>query len=145
MSCARFRTGPGGSRNVPATSGSSTCSVDVNISDELDLSVRESKHQIVLSVFNTVVLPRLRQALQTAREQQIRGTVHCTDAFARDVGRRGDMFVDTGHPPGASLVAGLFGARVPAQTVRGRFLEVVLEGDGHSLSGSNRERAQMTT
>ncbi|KAI0752306.1 hypothetical protein C8Q80DRAFT_1217036 [Daedaleopsis nitida] len=82
--------------------------VEVKVSDELELSVRESNHQILVSMFRPIMISRFREALQTVLEQQIRGALQYADAFAWDVGRRADVFADTGLPRGASIVAGFW-------------------------------------
>ncbi|OSC96932.1 hypothetical protein PYCCODRAFT_1481665 [Trametes coccinea BRFM310] len=82
--------------------------VDVKVSEDINLTVKESNHQILVSVFRPVMLSRLRDALQTVLAQQIRGALEWADAFAWDVGRRAEVFADTGLPNGASLVAGFW-------------------------------------
>ena len=82
--------------------------VDVKVSEDIELAVRQSNHQILVSVFKPVMVSRFREALQTVLEQQIRGALEWADAFAWDVGRRAEVFEDTGLPRGASLVAGVW-------------------------------------
>ncbi|TFK87277.1 hypothetical protein K466DRAFT_117691 [Polyporus arcularius HHB13444] len=82
--------------------------VDVKVSEDIDLTIKESNHQILVSVFRPVMVSRFRDALQTVLAQQIRGALEASDAFAWDVGRRAEVFEDTGLPRGASLVAGMW-------------------------------------
>ncbi|KAI8989201.1 hypothetical protein BD414DRAFT_415141 [Trametes punicea] len=82
--------------------------VDVKISEDINLTIKQSNHQILVSVFRPIMLSRLRDALQTVLEQQIRAALQWTDAFAWDVGRRAEVFSDAGLPRGASLVAGFW-------------------------------------
>ncbi|KAI0649580.1 hypothetical protein C8Q79DRAFT_901796 [Trametes meyenii] len=82
--------------------------VDVKVSEDIDLTVKESNHQILIAVFRPLMLARLRGALQTVLAEQIRGALRWADAFAWDVGRRAEVFGDAGLPRGASLVAGLW-------------------------------------
>ncbi|KAI0634640.1 hypothetical protein C8Q77DRAFT_771072 [Trametes polyzona] len=82
--------------------------VDVKVSEDIELTVKQSNHQILVSVFRPVMLSRLRDALQTVLEQQLRAALQSADAFAWDVGRRAEVFSDTGLPRGASLVAGFW-------------------------------------
>ncbi|KAI0363499.1 hypothetical protein BV20DRAFT_975593 [Pilatotrama ljubarskyi] len=82
--------------------------VDVKVSEDIELTVKQSNHQILVSVFRPLMLSRLRDALQTVLEQQLRGALEWSDAFAWDVGRRAEVFSDAGLPRGASLVAGFW-------------------------------------
>ncbi|KAI0760929.1 hypothetical protein BD413DRAFT_594282 [Trametes elegans] len=82
--------------------------VDVKVSEDINLVVKQSNHQILVSVFRPIMLGRLRDALQTVLEQQLRAALEWADAFAWDVGRRAEVFSDTGLPRGASLVAGFW-------------------------------------
>ncbi|KAH9848172.1 hypothetical protein C2E23DRAFT_764248 [Lenzites betulinus] len=82
--------------------------VDVQVSEDIELNVTESNHQILVAVFRPLMLSRLRAALQTVLEQQLRAGVQWADAFAWDVGRRAEVFSDTGLPRGASLIAGFW-------------------------------------
>ncbi|KAI0349926.1 hypothetical protein OH77DRAFT_1157819 [Trametes cingulata] len=82
--------------------------VDVKVSEDIELTVKQSNHQILVSVFRPIMLSRLRDALQTVLEQQLRGALEWADAFAWDVGRRAEVFSDAGLPRGASLVAGFW-------------------------------------
>ncbi|KAI0684681.1 hypothetical protein C8T65DRAFT_748562 [Cerioporus squamosus] len=82
--------------------------VDVKVSEDISLTVKQSNHQILASVFRPVIVSRFRDALQTVLAQQIRGALQAADAFAWDVGRRAEVFEDTGLPRGASLIAGVW-------------------------------------
>ncbi|OJT14057.1 hypothetical protein TRAPUB_9391 [Trametes pubescens] len=82
--------------------------VDVKVTEDVELSVKESNHQILVSVFRPIMLSRLCDALQTVLEAQLRAGLQWADAFAWDVGRRAEVFSDTGLPRGASLVAGFW-------------------------------------
>lgn len=82
--------------------------VEVKVSDEIELTVSQSNHQILVSVFRPIMLARFREALRTVLEQQLRAALAWVDAFAWDVGRRAEVFEDTGLPRGVSLVAGVW-------------------------------------
>ncbi|EED79642.1 predicted protein [Postia placenta Mad-698-R] len=82
--------------------------VDVHVSEDVDLTIRESNHPILVSVFKPVMLSRFREALRTLLEQQVRSALDWLDALAWDVGRRAEVFGDAGLGRGASLVAGLW-------------------------------------
>jgi len=98
--------------------------VDVRVSDEVDLTITQSNHPILVSVFKPVMLSRFREALRTVLEQQIRGALDWTDGLAWDVGRRAEVFGDAGLGRGASLVAGFWSE-----------LGHLRKGDGGLLTG----------
>ncbi|CDO76875.1 hypothetical protein BN946_scf184901.g12 [Trametes cinnabarina] len=60
--------------------------VDVKVSEDINLTVKQSNHQILVSVFRPVMQSRLREALQTVLEQQIRGALEWADGFAWELG-----------------------------------------------------------
>ncbi|OJT02930.1 hypothetical protein TRAPUB_6514 [Trametes pubescens] len=82
--------------------------VDVKVTEDVELSVKESNHQILVSVFRPITLSCLRDALQTVLEAQLRASLQWADVFAWDVGRRAEVFSDAGLSRGASLVAGFW-------------------------------------
>ena len=82
--------------------------VEVKVSDELDLTIKQSNHQVLASVLKPVITSRFRDTLQTVLAENIRGALEWTDAVAWDVGNRAEVFQDAGLPRGASLVAGLW-------------------------------------
>ncbi|KAI1786208.1 hypothetical protein LXA43DRAFT_1111273 [Ganoderma leucocontextum] len=82
--------------------------VDVKLSEDATLTIKESNHPILVTLFRPVMRARLRDAIETVLRQQIRGTLEHLDALAWDVGRRAEVFEDTGLPRGASLVAGFW-------------------------------------
>ncbi|TBU21761.1 hypothetical protein BD311DRAFT_677580 [Dichomitus squalens] len=82
--------------------------VDVKVSEDVNLTVKQSNHQILVSVFRPIMLSRLRETLQTILQQQIHGALQSLDKMAWDVGRRAEVFEDTGLPRGASLLAGFW-------------------------------------
>ena len=84
--------------------------VDVKVSEDIALNVKQSNHQILVSVFRPVMLARLRDTLQTVLREQLRASLLALDAFAWDVSVRADVFADTGLPRGASVVAGAWSA-----------------------------------
>ena len=82
--------------------------VDVKVSEDVALHVTQSNHPVLVAVFRPLMVARFRDALQTVLAQQVRGALEAADAFAWDVGRRAEVFEDTGLPRGASLVAGVW-------------------------------------
>ncbi|KAI0758486.1 hypothetical protein BD413DRAFT_675136 [Trametes elegans] len=61
--------------------------VDVKVSEEINLVMKQSDHRILVSVFRPIMLGRLQDVLQTVFEQQLRA----------------EVFSDTSLPRGASL------------------------------------------
>ncbi|KAF7328984.1 hypothetical protein MVEN_02528400 [Mycena venus] len=77
--------------------------LDVQITDEIKLKVRESNHAVMLSLFKPIFNKRIREALSRSLAEQFRTVLDGLDAVAWDVGRRAEVFVDTGLGRGASL------------------------------------------
>lgn len=82
--------------------------VDVKVSDELDVTVKQSNHSILATVFKPMILSRFRDTLQTVLADNIRATIEWSDRFAWDVGNRSEVFEDAGLSRGASVVAGFW-------------------------------------
>ncbi|CAK5263339.1 unnamed protein product [Mycena citricolor] len=82
--------------------------VTVNISDDVDLTVRESNHAIVLSVFKPIFNMRFREALGKTLSEQLRSSIGWLDAVAWDVGRRSEVFSDAGLGSGASFAGAIW-------------------------------------
>lgn len=82
--------------------------VEVKVSDELDLTIKQSNHQILASVLKPIITSRFRDTLQTVLAENIRGALEWADSVAWDVGNRAEVFEDAGLPRGASLVAGIW-------------------------------------
>ncbi|KAI0795838.1 hypothetical protein C8Q75DRAFT_744066 [Abortiporus biennis] len=82
--------------------------VDVKISDQMDLIVKQSNHSVLATVFKPVMLSRFRDALQTLLAENIRGALEWTDAFFWDVGNRAEVFADAGLSRGPSIIAGFW-------------------------------------
>lgn len=82
--------------------------VEVKVSDEMELTIKESNHQIYASVLKPVITSRFRDTLQTVLAENVRGALEWADSVAWDVGNRAEVFQDAGLPRGASLVAGMW-------------------------------------
>jgi hypothetical protein len=82
--------------------------VEVKVSDEIDLTIKESNHQVLASVLKPVITSRFRDTLQTVLAENIRGALEWADSVFWDVGNRAEVFQDAGLPRGASLVAGMW-------------------------------------
>jgi Protein of unknown function (DUF4449) len=82
--------------------------VKVRISPEANVEVRESNHGVLLAMFRPMFVRRLKEALERALEGQVRGLVEWADGVAWDVGRRQEVFEDTGVGRGAALFAAVW-------------------------------------
>lgn len=80
----------------------------VNVSlDNVEVAIRESNHQVLLSVFKPVFRARLVAALRESIEQYTRLAIEALDGIAWDVHVRARTFADAGVPLGPSYVSGL--------------------------------------
>jgi hypothetical protein len=82
--------------------------VKVRISPEANVEVRDSNHSVLVAMFRPVFVRRLREALERALEGQVRCLVEWADGVAWDVGRRREVFEDTGVGKGAALFAAVW-------------------------------------
>lgn len=82
--------------------------VDVTVDPNVTLEVKQSNHAILASVFKPIIMIRFREALERTLQEQIRGLFDAVDALAYDVGRRSEVFADTGLGPGASVAAAVW-------------------------------------
>lgn len=83
--------------------------VHVSISEDVQLEVKESNHGVLLAMFKPIFVLRLRDALEKTLANQVRAAIEWADAVAYDVGRRREVFEDTGAVGGgASLLAAIW-------------------------------------
>ncbi|KAG6900015.1 hypothetical protein C0993_004198 [Termitomyces sp. T159_Od127] len=104
--------------NIPSSSPDSRASrghfhvvehVHVSISEDVQLEVKESNHGLLLAMFKPIFVLRLRDALEKTLANQVRAAIEWADAVAYDVGRRREVFEDTGAVGGgASLLAAIW-------------------------------------
>jgi hypothetical protein len=80
--------------------------VEVKISDEMSLNIKESNHQVIASVLKPIITSRFRETLQTVLAENIRGMLEGLNNILWDVGNRAEVFEDAGLGRGAALVAG---------------------------------------
>jgi len=80
----------------------------VQISDDVDLDVRESNHAIVLTLFKPIFNMRFKEALGRTLGEQLRIGLDWLDHVAWDVGQRAEVFSDAGLGRGASLAAAVW-------------------------------------
>ena len=77
----------------------------VEISDEVEISVKESNHPVLVNVFSRLVKNRIKEALERTLTGQLGGLVDWLDSVAYDVGERRKVFEDLGIGGGAAFVA----------------------------------------
>lgn len=82
--------------------------VEARVSEDVDVKITQSNHAVLTSVFRPIMVSRLRDALRTLLEQQVRAALESADALLWDVGKRADVFDDAGLSRGAALVAGFW-------------------------------------
>ncbi|KAH7926366.1 hypothetical protein BV22DRAFT_1009273 [Leucogyrophana mollusca] len=82
--------------------------VEVSVARDITLEVKESNHAVLASVFKPVIVLRFREALERTLEEQLRGLLGLLDGVGYDVGRRREVFGDTGLGSGAALVAAVW-------------------------------------
>lgn len=118
--------------------------VQVKVSDGMELSIKESNHQVLASVLRPIITARVREALQNVLEENIRGALEWADAVAWDVGNRAEVFEDAGLSRGPALVAGFWSELGKlSRGERGLFKGWRATGSGLiKASGNQRDDAQ---
>ncbi|KAF8263478.1 hypothetical protein EI94DRAFT_1807164 [Lactarius quietus] len=79
--------------------------VSVNLSDDAEVRVTESNHQLLLSIFGPLLTARLRSALQTTLSANIRSALECLDSVVWDTTVRAEVFEDAGLARGPALAS----------------------------------------
>jgi hypothetical protein len=83
--------------------------LNVSISEDVKLEVKDSNHPLLLSMFKPIFMMRLREALERTLTQQIHALMDWTDGVAWDVGQRKEVLEDTGTVSGgAALLAAVW-------------------------------------
>ncbi|KAJ7207906.1 hypothetical protein GGX14DRAFT_634371, partial [Mycena pura] len=82
--------------------------LEVQISEDVQVHVRESNHAVVLTVFKPVFDMRVRAALGRALGAHLRAALDELGALAWDVGQRATVFEDAGAGRGAALAAAVW-------------------------------------
>ncbi|KAF7361297.1 hypothetical protein MSAN_01162200 [Mycena sanguinolenta] len=114
--------------------------LEVQIADEVKIKVRQSNHAVVLSLFKPIVNKRLREALSRSLAEQFRAALDAADGIAWDVGRRAEVFADTGLARGAALAAAVWSEighliRERSWSVRATGTGVVVEAGAQDADG----------
>ncbi|KAF7290672.1 hypothetical protein MIND_01307500 [Mycena indigotica] len=82
--------------------------LDVQISDSVELTVRESNHAIMLAIFKPIFNMRFREALAKALSEHLRMSLNWLGGVAWDVGRRAEVFKDAGAGSGTAFVGAVW-------------------------------------
>lgn len=82
--------------------------VVVSIAEDIDLEVKESNHAILLSLFKPIFVMRFKEALEKTLTEQIRSGMESLDGIAWDIGRRSEVFEDTGMGKGSAFAAAVW-------------------------------------
>ncbi|KAJ7034694.1 hypothetical protein C8F04DRAFT_1100661 [Mycena alexandri] len=80
----------------------------VQISNDVELNIRKSNHEITRTIFKPIFNKRFREALGRSLAQQLRVALNRLDAIAWDVGQRTEVFADMGAGRGAALAAAIW-------------------------------------
>ncbi|KAF8621696.1 hypothetical protein AX15_007557 [Amanita polypyramis BW_CC] len=96
--------------------------LEVRISDDVGLEVKESDHPITLALFRPLIMARLRNALEKSLTEELGVVINWLDGVAYDVGKRMEVFEDTGIGKGSSLMVALWSevGRLQREGVLGR-------------------------
>ena len=98
----------------------------VEISDDVEVSVKESNHPVLVNLFSGVVKRRIKEAMERTLTEQLRGVVDWVDGVAYDVGERKKVFEDVGLGRGPAVIAALW-------SELGRIERATEEGGGAML------------
>jgi hypothetical protein len=82
--------------------------IDVTVNNDAEFTVTQSNHAVLLTVFKPLLNARLRDALQTVLQEQVRSALEAADHIAYDVSERSQVFADTGLTRGPALAAALW-------------------------------------
>jgi len=81
---------------------------EVSISDDVRISVRDTNHAVLVTLFRPMMVTRLREALERTLTEQLRAVVDFADGVAFDISKRRQVFEDTGLGAGGSLMAAIW-------------------------------------
>jgi hypothetical protein len=80
----------------------------VEISDDVEISVKESNHAMLVNVFSGLVKRRIKEAMEKTLTGQFRALVDWLDGVAYDVVERRKVFEDAGLGGGPAVIAALW-------------------------------------
>ncbi|KAF5390079.1 hypothetical protein D9757_003755 [Collybiopsis confluens] len=82
--------------------------LDVRITDDFEMDIKECNHSVILAVFKPIVGLRLKSTLEKFVAEQLRRMLEGLDAMAYDISSRADVFRDTGLGSGAATGAAVW-------------------------------------
>jgi hypothetical protein len=82
--------------------------VDVKISDNVNLVIKESNHSILMTVFKPAMLAGFRRVLAQTLTEQLRAALEFTDGVAFDISKRSVVFEDMGMTRGPALAGAIW-------------------------------------
>ncbi|KAJ3732954.1 hypothetical protein DFJ43DRAFT_1070435 [Lentinula guzmanii] len=82
--------------------------LDVRITDDFELDIKDSNHGVVLAMFKPIMALRLRAALEGFVAGHLRQIFEGLDGLAYDISERAEIFKDTGIGSGASIGAAIW-------------------------------------
>ena len=80
----------------------------VQITDDVELTVKETNHSILATLFKPLLLSRLRDALERTLSNQLRSILEWADGVAYDISKRKLVFTDSGMGEGEAFSAAIW-------------------------------------
>ncbi|KAF8828118.1 hypothetical protein HHX47_DHR4000617 [Lentinula edodes] len=82
--------------------------LDVRITDEFELDIKDSNHGVMIAMFKPIMALRLKSALEGFVAEHLRQIFEGLDGLAYDISERAEVFKDTGLGSGASIGAAVW-------------------------------------
>ena len=82
--------------------------VRVGLAEDIGFEIRDSNHSLFVTLFKSVMIMRLREALERTLTEEVRAAVEWIDGIAFDIAKRKEVFQDTGLGGGGSLMAAIW-------------------------------------
>lgn len=111
------------------------------VTSDIDLSIKQSNHAMLLSVFKPIFTMRFREALERSLSQQISSALKFADGVAWDVSKRSEVFRDTGLGNGGALAAAIWSELGRMKRFGG--MEATGTGTGFIVEGEEGQKFAM--
>ena len=82
--------------------------VGVGLAEDIGFEIRDSNHSLFVTLFKSVMIMRLREALERTLTEEVRAAAEWIDGIAFDIAKRKEVFQDTGLGGGGSLMAAIW-------------------------------------
>ncbi|KAJ3868020.1 hypothetical protein EV359DRAFT_33186 [Lentinula novae-zelandiae] len=82
--------------------------LDVRITDEFELDIKDSNHGVMIAMFKPIMALRLKSALEGFVSEHFRQIFEGLDGLAYDISERAEIFKDTGLGSSASIGAAVW-------------------------------------